>query len=92
MNNYPSVRILLLAWAAMMILTLGTMFAGQVTEHISLSALWLVVLAVIAVFKSSFVLHYYLNLRVAPREWKTAFDFFLIVLLATIGSIFIWPS
>lgn len=80
----PARTTLVLAWALMMLLTLGTMFAGRVTLDGSLGALFMASLLVLTLVKSMAILRIYLNLRTAPSGWTAAFTAYLTVLLGVI--------
>jgi len=83
----PSVRLIVLTWALLMALTIGTMLAGKVTSAASLGIVWTTVLLFITWAKTRGILLVYLNLRMAPLHWRsgfgTAIAFLLLLLLAT---------
>ena len=82
----PTTRDILLAWAVLMALTIGSMIAGKVTSAASLGIAWTAALLVITWAKAQRILLVYLNLRAAPAHWRTGFSpalaFMLILLLA----------
>ena len=85
-ERLPSVRLILLTWAALMALTIGTMVAGKVTSAASLGIAWTAVLLAITWAKTRGILLVYLNLRAAPAHWRsgfgTAIAFMLLLLLS----------
>ena len=75
-------RRLLLAWLALIALTFGLAFIGRVAvTGVSLSPFWLVVLALVGLFKARLILREYLDLRRAPG-WSAGFMFSLVLLSA----------
>jgi len=86
LERLPGVRLILLTWALLMALTIGTMVAGKVTSAASLGILWTAVLLAITWAKTRGILLVYLNLRAAPAHWRsgfgTAIAFLLLLLLA----------
>jgi len=90
-GKQPGARLLTMAWAAMMLLTIGTMIAGRVTSDVTLGVIWMVALSAITWGKSLFILRYFLNLRVAEGSWNKAFSRFLFVLLLIILLLFAIP-
>ena len=81
----PTVRLILLTWAGLMALTIGTMVAGKVTSAASPGIAWTAVLLAITWAKARGILLVYLNLRAAPAHWRsglaTAIAFLLLLLL-----------
>jgi hypothetical protein len=82
----PAPKTILLTWALLMALTIGTMLAGKVTSAASLGIAWTAVLLAITWAKTRGILLVYLNLRAAPAHWRsgfgTAIAFLLLLLLA----------
>ncbi len=82
----PTVRQILVAWAVLVALTIGSMIAGKVTSAASLGIVWTAALLAITWAKARGILLVYLNLRAAPAHWRTGFStalaFMLILLLA----------
>lgn len=90
-SYYPKVRTLLLAWAALMALTIGTMVAGRVTDTNSLGVGWMVALGVITWAKAGMILRNYLNLRTAPT-WLDVFMAYLLILLVLVVGLFAFAN
>ena len=84
----PKPRILFLTWAALMALTIATMFAGRVTLDVTLGTAFMTAVAAITWIKSILILRFYLNLAAATRGWNSAFSAFLAVLLMLIVMIY----
>ncbi len=75
-------RRLLLAWLALIALTFGLAFVGRVAvTGVSLSPFWLIVLALVSLFKARLILREYLDLRRAP-DWSAGFMVSLVLLSA----------
>ena len=87
-HNLPSRRALLLAWALLMALTVGTMIAGKVTSAASLGLFWTAALLAISWAKARTILLVYLNLRAAPRHWRSGFGGALVFLLLVIFGLY----
>ncbi len=87
-QNLPSRRTLIIAWAALMALTVGTMVAGKVTSTASLGLLWTAALLAISWAKARFILLTYLNLRAAPRHWRSGMSGAIVFLLAVIFGLY----
>ncbi len=87
-HNLPSRRILFMAWALLMVLTIGTMIAGKVTSAASLGLIWTGILLVISWAKARTILQVYLNLRAAPRHWRSGFNGVLVFLLLVIFGLY----
>ena len=87
-HNLPSRRTLFMAWALLMVLTIGTMIAGKVTSATSLGLIWTGVLLAISWAKARTILQVYLNLRAAPRHWRSSFNGVLIFLLLVIFGLY----
>jgi len=88
----PTRKELIYAWVAMMVLTVGTMFAGRVTSTQTLGIIWMSALMVITFMKARYILRYYLNLKAATGGWNSAFNAFLFILLLSILAIFAIPA
>ncbi len=86
LSRLPTTRQILIAWAILMALTIGSMVAGKVTSAASLGILWTLTLLAITWAKARTILLVYLNLRAAPAHWRTGFStalaFMLVLLLA----------
>ena len=80
----PTRKELLLAWFALMGLTIGTMLSGRVTQDVTLGGLFMSGLLVVTGIKAYWILRYYLNLRAAPPGWNAAFIAYLVFLLLII--------
>ncbi len=87
-DNLPSRRTLFLAWAVLMMLTVGTMIAGKVTSAASLGLIWTAILLAISWAKARTILQVYLNLRAAPRHWRSGFNGVLVFLLLVIFGLY----
>ena len=87
-HNLPSRRTLFMAWALLMVLPTGTMIAGKVTSAASLGLIWTGVLLAISWAKARTILQVYLNLRAAPRHWRSGFNGVLIFLLLVIFGLY----
>ncbi len=87
-ENLPTTRQLIMAWALLMTLTIGTMIAGRVTSAASLGLLWTALLMAITWAKARTILMVYLNLRVAPAHWKSGFSATLVFVLLLILGIY----
>jgi Prokaryotic Cytochrome C oxidase subunit IV len=88
--NYPSKRSLLIAWLALMTLSLGTMLAGRVTGTQALGPLFVAALFAITWFKATWILRHFLNLRASTKGWNMAFAGYLLVLLVIIFCIYLF--
>ena len=86
--NLPEKKELIAAWLVLMALTIGTMIAGRVTNASTLGFAWLSALLVITYFKARTILNVYLNLRAAPRHWRSGFSAILVVMLLAIAGIY----
>ncbi len=87
-HNLPSRRVLFMAWALLMVLTIGTMVAGKVTSAASLGLIWTGILLAISWAKARTILQVYLNLRAAPRHWRSGFNGVLVFLLLVIFALY----
>ncbi len=87
-HNLPSRRRLFMAWGLLMVLTIGTMIAGKVTSAASLGLIWTGILLAISWAKARTILQVYLNLRAAPRHWRSGFNGVLIFLLLVIFGLY----
>ncbi len=88
LRKLPTTRQLLLAWALLMALTVGTMLAGKVTSAATLGLVWTVTLLAITWAKARTILLVYLNLRAAPGHWRSGFGATLAVLLVLLLGIY----
>ena len=79
----PAVKRLLLAWAAMSILTLAAIFVGHAQTQRSIGAALAGALFVMTFAKASILLAEYLDLRHAPA-WNRGLRFALFLLLAAL--------
>ncbi len=85
----PGIKILTICWVILILLTVGTMFSGNVSTTDSLSSPMIILLGVITWFKSMLILRYYLNLQSSTKGWNRAFNFALLVLLSILVAIFL---
>lgn len=86
-SYFPTVRALLVSWAMLMALTLGTMAAGRVLDEQRLGLLLLASLFGVTWLKAGVILRQYLNLRTVPA----AADALMIVIgliLAIVASLY----
>jgi len=88
--NYPSLKTLLIAWLTLMALSIGTMFTGKVTNASALGPLFVLGLFAITWFKATWILRYFLNLRIAPTGWNAGFMVYLFTLLGLIYCIYLF--
>ncbi len=87
-ERLPSVRLILLTWAALLALTIGTMVAGKVTSAASLGIAWTAVLLAITWAKTRGILLVYLNLRAAPAHWRGGFGAAIACMLLLLLAIY----
>lgn len=87
MSYYPSTKTLVLAWAALMALTLGTIFTGQVSNPKSLGLGFMAALAIVTWWKSTVILRTYLNLRTVP-SWADGFSVLIALILAIVVTLY----
>ena len=80
---------LILAWAAMMVLGIGTMITGRVNADVALGPLWAAALMLIAGLKARLILAWFLGLRTASKDWNSAFTTLLVILLVLILAAFL---
>ncbi len=85
----PSRKSLVLAWLIMMVLSVGTMISGRVSDKGSLGMWFMALLLLVTALKALWILRTYLNLRAAPTAWNMAFISFLFVLLALIYGLYL---
>lgn len=91
MDYYPSPGRLLVAWALLMSLTVGTMLAGQVTEASALSLGSFAALLLVGWGKVGVILTTYLNLRTAP-VWRDGLMVLVGLILAIVLTLFTFAS
>lgn len=91
MDYYPSPGRLLVAWALLMSLTVGTMLAGQVTEASALSLGSFAALLLVGWGKVGVILTTYLNLRTAP-VWRDGLMVLVGLILAIVLTLFAFAS
>ncbi len=89
-SDTPSPKTLFLAWLVLMFLSLGTMVSGRVSDGTALGPWFMLSLLLITLLKASWILRYFLNLRVASKSWKRGFATYLILLLACIYGLYLF--
>lgn len=87
-SYFPSRGSLVLAWALLMSLTVGTMFAGRVNTAHQLGPAMLAALFLVTWAKAGVILRQYLNLRTVPAA-ADAMMILIALILAVVGSLYI---
>ncbi|WP_339863525.1 cytochrome C oxidase subunit IV family protein [Paremcibacter congregatus] len=85
----PPPRALVFCWLFLLLLTLASMFSGQATRLITLSAPMIFTLGLITWGKALLMLRYYLNLKAASRGWNKAFGGYLFIVTGLLTAIFL---
>lgn len=86
-SYYPSRRALILTWALLMALTIGTMLAGRVTTVTTLGPGLLAVLFLVTWAKAGLILRQYLNLRTVPAA-ADVMMFLIALILVVVTSLY----
>ena len=88
MTYYPTRVRLVLAWVALLVLTLGAGIAGKAAGGGTLGLAAMTMLMLITWVKTSVILRVYLNLRVAP-VWADILTILTGIVLAVILSFYV---
>lgn len=85
----PPIRALSLIWLTLILLSVGTLFTGQVSDKSSIGPVWMLGLLAVTFFKSVLILNYFLDLKAATRGWSQLFIILLLIILILIYGIYV---
>lgn len=85
---YPSLRKLTLIWAILLLLSVGTIFTGQVNESDSIGLIWMACLLGVTFFKTTLILNYFLDLKAATQGWSQFFIILVFLILLIIYGLY----
>ncbi len=91
-SNYPSIRTLALIWLILILLSIGTIFTGQIADSgpnsFSIGLAWMAGLLIVTFFKSTLILNYFLDLKAATPGWSHFFIILVLLLLVLIFGLY----
>lgn len=88
--NHVTPRQAFLVW---LFLVAATLCSGWLAEHNGLAGRWTAVAVMfVAAVKGRAVILYFMELRVAPRVWRLAFELWIWVCCALIVAVWAWTG
>ncbi len=87
-SYFPSRVSLTVAWVFLIALTVGTIFAGRVTDHSTLGVPLFAALLLVTWVKAGTILRMYLNLRTVPAA-ADALTILVGLVLAVIATLYV---
>ncbi len=82
-------KILFVVWIILMALSGGTMIAGNVTNTVSLGMMWMALLLLVTLVKSTLILQYYLELKSSTPGWNKTFIGLVSVVLVIVFGLYV---
>ncbi len=91
-HTLPSFKTLIVVWGFLMLATIGTMFAGKVSDVTSIGPLWMGLLLVVTYIKATLILGYYLDLKSATGGWNKGFNTLVAIILLVIYGLYFFGA